>query len=805
MKSAKNKEPRHKPTVYSEEPVDIIEDKVAHPNELSRDRLIKTLPFDRIFKWIEASYSEQVPVINDIPVDYNEGMIKRAMSLSTIKNMLLDNAMTASVVMFKIHDGISRKECNYATLFCNDADKFSSKMLNMMFQHDPPQFGNSLLFYISTSPSLISCDGEYRGRFIRYTDLLRVKTAFPNLWDELENYITRIRVKRDWSIYANYYTPKVEKYKVINTDLEQVVKNELLPNTLLIMSWFQTIYNESLGLTETHINPVFKEILLDNYTDDLEYITLLIKKYGEQDIEMFKVSLSTIIHPIFGSDKKRYVPFGFKMIPLNISEVQRPFDLRFKPWREHFISNKCSDFVANQISPGFSVMGPYYYIRNSKKGLYDNKSQYERLKNSELAKDILHTLYDAQRGTYFASSNLKAVSKTSEQIKQFISSKFRKLSTVIDEPINYAIDELIVSDITYIMTSEHVGRTVADTITLLQKNKSLDINIGKPLTDAGYDYFAKYMFEICYGLLTLNKRLGVIHGDFHLNNATIGYLYPSKLENAKVAYYLGDTRYILPNNGYFSCIIDFSRSLIDPDRYEELADPSLPSTHKMVRNVDKFTNVEINNMLSLYLQLFPSKVKQKDELYVLFKRCYPAAFKLLTCVDLYMFTIRLGRLLRQIEYAVGKKALDLVDKMHRLAEAYIATDMNNLLNETDSHNTKILSDPYPIETIIKKSFAEFTQLDGGNKNSKKGKGAVITDVYDINNPFKYSLSKYEKFPECVKTNKYQSDDGTIHDVSEITKLRSNARNDYEKTIRENYETMRYLGSMSGEGGRDFQI
>lgn len=784
MKSIKHE----KPMLKKEEESTVIADKVAHPNELSRDRLSKSLPFDKIFKWITKSYSEQVPEIKDIPVDYDEGMIKRAMALSTIKNMMLDNSMTASVVMFKIHDGNTRKECNYATLFCNDADKFSAKMLSMMFQYDPPKFGNSLLFYVSTSPSLISCDGEYRGRFIRYTDLLRVKTAFPNLWDELENYVSRIRIKRDWSIYANYYTPNAEKYKVINTDLEQVVKNELLPNTLLIMSWFQTIYNESVGLTETHINPVFKEILLDNYTDDLEYLNALTKKYGEHDMERFKVAVSTIIHPIFGSDKKRYVSFGFKMIPLNISEVQRPFDIRFKPWREHFIANKCSDFVTNQISPGFSVMGPYYYIRNSKKGLYDNKSQYERLKNSELAKDILHTLYDAQRGTYFASSNLKAVSKTSEQIKQWISSKFKRLANEIEGPINYTIDELIVSDVSYVMTSEHVGRTVADTITLLQKNKALDANIGKPLTDHGYDHFAKYMFEICYNLLVLNKRLGVIHGDFHLNNATIGYLYPNTLDNAKVAYFAGETRFIFPNNGYFSCIIDFSRSLVDPDRYEELADPSLPSTHKLVRDVDKFTANEINNMLFLYLQLFPSKVKQKDELYVMFKKCYVAAFKLLTCVDLYMFTIRLGRLLRQIDYPVSKKALDLVDKLHRLAEAYIATDMNNLLSDPDGQTSKILSEPYPIETIIKKCFMEYTQLD-----PKKAKNAVITDTYSLDNPFKYSLAKYDTFPDCVKTTKYE-EDGSLHDVPEITKLRSDARYDYEKTIRENYETMKYLGS-----------
>lgn len=805
-KDNKNKvekvEKDNKPTVEEKDLVQALTNKVKHPNETAREQLKKALPFSKIFEWILSSYSAQVPKIKlvnnagqSIPfnIDYNEGMIRRALALSTVKNMILDNSMTASIVMFKIHDGKTRKECNYATLFCNDATKFSDKALSMMFQYDPPKFGTTLLFYISTAPSLISCDGEYRSRFIRYTDFLRAKTAFPNLWDELDSYVSKIRVKRDWSIYAGYYTPQSDHYKAINTDLEQVVRNELLPNTLLIMSWFQAIYNEMIGLTETHINPIYKEILLDNYEEDSEYLKALIKKYSAEDMERFKVAISTIIHPIFGSDKKRYVPFGFKMIPLNISEVQRPFDMKFKPWREYFISNKCSDLVCNQIAPGFSVMGPYYYIRNSKKGLYDNKSQYERMKNSELARDILRALYEAQRGTYFASAGSKAVSKTSEQIRQWISAKFRKLSMAINEPINYAIEEIIVSDVTFIMSSEHVGRTVADTITLIQENKALDINLGKPLIDAGYDYFAKYIFEICYGLLTLNKRIGAIHGDFHLNNATIGYLYPNTVSDAKVVYYVTDDMpFIFPNNGYFSCVIDFSRSLVDLDRYESLADPSLPSTHKLVKDTDKFIHNEINSLLALYLTLFPSKAIRKEELQILFKKYYPAVFKLLTCIDVYMFTIRLGRLIRQIKEPAGKKATDLIDKINRMSEVYIATDMNNLLNDPEVQSAKILAAPYPIETIIKKCFLEYVN---GAAYKKIG---TVTDCYNINNPMKYSLSRYDTFPECVQTSKYLDDKGVLVDVKEITKLRSEGRYAYEKSIKENYETMVFLGNQYEE-------
>jgi hypothetical protein len=534
--------------------------------------------------------------------------------------------------------------------------------------------------------------------------------------------------------------------------------------------------------------------MLANRVIDIEFLHQLIKKYGAEDVEMFKILTSHMVHNVFGG-KTRYVPLGYKMIPLNIREVQDPIRLKYKPWREFLISNRCNDLVINQIAPGFPIISDWFYIRNSKKGLFDNKSQYERLKHSELAKDILRTLYEAQRGTYFATSNVTGVNKSSEHIKQWISNKFRRLSEKINDPINYSIEEIIMSDITLSFSSEYVGRTIADTVSLIENSKAYDSIIGKPFSENGYSYLAKYVFEICYNLAALNIKLGVIHGDFHLNNATIGFLYNSDKEEYKVAYQINkDLTFIFPNNGYFSCIIDFSRGMIDPEQYESLSDLSLPPNYKLIKDYDKFTANETNNLLTLYLQLFPNKAKQKEELQVLFKNYYPAVFRLLTCIDLYMFSIRVIRLLKQVEFHVSKKSFDLFDKINKLSENFIATEMNHLLGNPDEKSAMILSDEYPIIQIIKKCFPEFIE---GHIFDSIG---TITDFYSLENDLKYSLSKYDLFPEALQSTKYYAEkkDGTgmdkdnIIDIPQMSAKRKAFRYEYEKQKKENLEIVKYM-------------
>lgn len=749
----------------------------------ARNKYLKEVPIEKYHEWYKNEYAKQIKPIKLATTKYEDGMLKRISNISVMKYLSLFDMTGSSIVIFKLNAFNMKKETNYATLFCENINNIIPRMRPMI--SSDVIHGNTVFMYANTSTSFISCDGEYKMRLVRYHDIFNAKLRFPELWQDLEEYVNKIIITRRWSIYPSYFHSKTESKHSINSDIEQAVKNEFIAKTLFIISWFHTIYNEMISLTETHLNTTFKEIILDNASIDIEFMVQLIKKYKVDTIEMFRLRSSHTVVPIFGTDTSRFIPLGFKIIPLNVREVQDPVRLKYKPWREFLISNRCNDLVVNQISPSFSIISDWFYIRNSKKGLFDNKSQYERLKNSELARDVLRFLYEAQRGTYFATANIISSKNSSDHVKQWLSNKFKKLNEKINEPINYSIEEIIMSDISMAFASEYVGRTYADTMTMISKSKAYDTLIGKPFIDTGYEYGAKYIFEICYGLAALNSKLGCIHGDFHLNNATIGFLYKSDNTSAKVTYQIdSDHIFIFPNNGYFSCIIDFSRGMVDPEKADVLVDQSM-SHHKIIKDHNNFTINEASNLLNLYIQLFPNKQKQKEELTVLFKNNFTTVFKLLSCIDIYMFTIRLGRYLRQLRYTPGKKILDLVDKINKLSEGYIAADMNHLLNDTITTSEKILAEDWPVIQIIKKCFPEY--VIGNTKPV-----GIITDSYTLTNELKYSLSKYDLFPDVLKYAKYYDQGNKTTDIPQITDNRRQLRSEYEKKKIENLEQVKFL-------------
>ena len=750
---------------------------------------------DKSVEWYRDEYVKQwvynkMPRLSKTDVDVQYGGILRMYNISAMKYKYTYNTMDMIVVVMKLFDYATKKETNYGTLFCELIDNITPSRKRII--ENGAIIGNVVFSYYSASPSYISCDGEYRSRFSMFNSLILARMNYSAIWQEIEEYVTRIKTRRQWSIYTSYFYPKLEQESK-NNDIESAVRTELIPIIILTVSWFHTIFEEMLNITKTHINSSYKDIFLREKNIDVAFMRDLVKKYGSDEIEKFRAEIS-FSSQNFHKKYDIYMQCGYKMIPLNIKEVQDPLRLRYKPWREYFISNKLNDLVVNSIAPNFSIILDWFYIKNSRKGLYDNKSQYDRMKNSELAKDILHILYEAQRGTYFASESLESINKNSQQVKKWISSKFKKLSEKIDDPINYSVEEIIMSEVTLAFASEYVGRTIADSVVLLQKSKVYDAMIGHPLKEVGYDYFAKYMFEICYGLLCANSKLGVIHGDFHLNNATIGALYyppknimANKNKVNKVVYVIDDNfQYVFPNNGYFANIIDFSRGIIDPSKFELLRDESLPITYQLVKNEDKFRFSEMNNLLNLYIQMFPNKIRQREELVVLFKNHFEAVFKLLTCIDLYMFTIRLSRMLRQAESPINTAAINLVDKLNRLSESYIATDMNHLINETASYSEQIKSNEWPILTIIKKCFPEYVD---GKVYKKMG---VVTDVYVYNNEMKYSISKFEKFPEIIKTVKYYDTNKNIVEIPEVRKIREKNRDEYEKQKIQNLEMVNYI-------------
>jgi hypothetical protein len=719
--------------------------------------------------------------IKNLPINIEHSSIIRMFNLNILKYINLYNSMDTIVIVFKLYDGNINKETNYAILF---AYLYESAVIKIESKRRV-----NFSFY-SCGPSYISCDGEYRSKFNWFNNVEISKTIlFRQLWIDLEDYVKNKCISRKWINTISYFYPKINEERK-NIEIELLIKEKKINMTLLVISWFNETYNAMFNLQEIHINENFKEIFYKYAEEDIEFLKLIIKKYDSNTIENFKSYISiNNKKSLHNKIDNLYLNQGIKMIPLNIKEVQDPIKLKYKPWREFLITQRTGDLVINAIAPGFAIIGDWMYIKNSKKGLFDNISQYKKMQHSEIAKDIVHILYEAQRNTYFAKSTIDVESKSEKRFKEWVSGKFKKLNEKINNSIDYCIEDIIMSEVTLAFTSEYLGRTIADTIKIIEFNEKYDSYIGNPLSNKGYDYFAKYMFEICYNLYCMNTKLGIIHNDLHLNNAVLGAIYYSsykdkmKIKNPSVLYVVdNEHQYLFPTTGYYTGIIDFSRSIIHYEKYNLFQDQSLPKTYNIVSNVVEFKNNEINNLLNIFIQMFPSRIKQKEELVVLFKNHYESVFRLLTTMDIYIFSLRMIKILNESNYKVNKKCIELLDQMNKLSEFYITTEMNHLINNPENYSKIILNREYPIHTIMEKCFYEYI-----NSNKK----TTIIDIFVHSNEIKYSLDKYELFPPIIKEfNTIVNNKVVRNDV--VSNNRKIIREYYENIKTKNLDMMNYI-------------
>jgi hypothetical protein len=146
----------------------------------------------------------------------------------------------------------------------------------------------------------------------------------------------------------------------------------------------------------------------------------------------------------------------------------------------------------------------------------------------------------------------------------------------------------------------------------------------------------------------------------------------------------------------------------------------------------------------------------------------------------------MGIALGQQKYRIDKRCVDLVEKIAKLSEVYIATEVNKLMAD-ESYAKNIEANEWPIATIIKKCFSEYIN---GTTYKKIG---VITDCYSLDNELKYSVSKYDLFPESLKGASYYSGDKIIP-IEYIVNSRKRTRGNYEQQRLHTLEHLKFLAN-----------
>lgn len=720
--------------------------------------------------WYVKQYKERYlnfPTIPKIKEQFNEskndylylyGTYNRLEALVTFGYFLDIDIVNTICTVFKVKDLTDDIDAIYSFGYfeyekASKKNKTDKKYKKLGIQ---PHGTNYKYRYFTTGGSFLSKDGEYRVGLIDYHSIKTINNTpiLQNIFQDIKDYLRKHLPKRGIAMLKEYFYPTDEK-KSIEIELEYYSFE--LQNELFAITWFNAIFNLHLNIIENHLNEKFKRIMFKHKTEDLEFFKILIKKYSIEQMNIMRYITNHVFTTgnILKDRRDTATKIGQKIIPLSIYETQHPFNIRFKPWREYLISSHLSNYVVNNISAGFFITNSWFYIKNSRKGLFDNEIQYEKMQRSELAIQITELLNRAQLYTHenIAKKIKKISSKT---LDSFISNKFKELSKKIQTPIDYAKEDIIMSNVALCILSEYVGRTIWDVVLLSKSSAYYDKLIGHPFTLNGYPLFAKYMFELCYNLYCMNSISGLIHGDLHLNNATLNSLsYTNvrsidEITNPKVLYVLGDEKnqYIFPTVGYYLCLIDFSRSIVLPEKIPVLHDPSLPKTYEILDNIKEFQNEQVERLLSLYIHYTSDSSSYKDELRILFKNKFEAVFKLLSTIDLYGVTHKLLHMFKLNDSTVvkpHKNCIDLLQKINNFSQQYFTKEMNKLISNKEYEKT-VLEMEWPIYTIIKNCFYEFLTI-----NSTIGN---IIDIYNTGNKITYSLNKLELFPPILKDPKY---------------------------------------------------
>jgi len=286
----------------------------------------------------------------------------------------------------------------------------------------------------------------------------------------------------------------------------------------------------------------------------------------------------------------------------------------------------------------------------------------------------------------------------------------------------------------------------------------------------------------------MNYRAGLLHGDLHLNNATLNhtlYKKPKEYESSSVLYIVGETlddQFIFPTMSHNLCLIDFSRSIILPDRIEQYNDISLPKSYSIINKFKEFQEDQIDRLLQLYMH-YTSDAHNIDDLRIIFRNKFEAVFKLLTTTDLYGFTHKLLAVFNINDMYVKphSSTISFVKKINSMAYSYITEEMNKLI--TDPSYEGVVNDmDWPLYTIIKNCFSGFL-VDRIEK---------ITDVFNINNKLTFSLSKFDKFPNNITNPKDIVNGKEVATNNEFYVKMKKRREIFEKEKHENLKIVNYI-------------
>lgn len=612
--------------------------------------------------------------------------------------------------------------CNYGFLYFSPSTEPSSK------KYVPA--------YISLAPAFSSQDGEYRGRYITYDQFCKLFIDYAQMTEPIEESVLRDMGGGDLELSSEFCIPNIMTDRSSDESVEYVDSSRVLVKAYVIC-WLMDYYNIYNHIEENHINEAYKKIFAQPNDRPL-----FEKIYAE----------SADIYPLFLKSATMYdstlpdiqgvnrvvarASCGQKIFPITFTETVKTDDINYNIWREIYIGNLCGNLVLNHITPSYPMVVNWYYIQQSRATIFDNRAMHVKYEYSEIATEITDELMAIDLMNY------------KERNRDFgpISSDFKELSNNIHHTLELANSDIKLSDISICLLTEYVGKTLQDSARLINGTYK-DQSVMQIYTDPRL--FAKMYFEFIYGLYCANSKVMVIHGDLHMNNATIykfcdlPNLKTKVIGDPKCMFIVRDDTYIFPHNGCHGVIIDFSRSILGDRK---------TIAHSYSKNfMEMFISDQNGRFLSTIMSHLPEFYKKYAvEIMNMLIYDFDTIFKLMTLLDSHVITNNILFLLKAKDFSnvnVHPDCFSLLERAQKKINYLLNSIMQNVLNKNE------LKFEWPNYTLLRDLFSD--NIYNPERIKKEIDTMSILDVYNENNALKYDGEDIDSWGPLLTTPYYQ--------------------------------------------------
>lgn len=564
---------------------------------------------------------------------------------------------------------------------------------------------NDITTNICPSGSIKSAGGEYRSgilNWIKFNQFLDnpVNSHIKEIYNEIQAYLKTTLVERKWEFTIEY--PNFVGKLDIPIDYLKIFS----------ISWFNFYCDLALN-PQSQSNIEFEKIMKMYKKQDLSFFKSIVNKF-KQDITTFRYICTNIADSY---------TIGQKITILYELELDNMHDIKYDIWKEIAINEKLSKLVIDKVTNGFPLVGPHFLIKtNQVINLFDNKDQYKKIQQSEIATVVRDLLEKA----VCALNTTKPKHKHKQNINKFINftasddrlyaqdytqeDEFWLLRNNINYNKNHS-ENFIVSNTAMNMISEHAGRTIYDICS--------DVNGVELFADSQFANFNKYMFELCYNLYCLNTKVHCIHRDLHLNNIIISTVNEHKLDNdAKILFTVGDQKFIFDNNFQNLCLIDFNSAIINPEPFLSKSDTSILDTS--ISSDTSILDIQINNLLYYLYSIKPEYEEYDQFLKGNATYEFDTYFKILSVLDIYNICSKFLSFLKLNKKRLKKinisKSQSLIESIFKLADHYITVIFDEMINAKDTEKFQKME--WPILSIINTIFAKNVYKSGYESSIK---------------------------------------------------------------------------------------